>query len=456
MRTTSQILSIIALSLALIFICGQAGCVQLTVTCNDTDITATLGERYVKGSVTVGASSSTDFCITDTQLLEYSCSGNALSTRIYDCENGCSDGACVSGEAAPAAQSLEAYPFPFIYNGIADVTIIYGEGSSNENSYILAVGLFTKDLASVLSEQTKTVPLFDVAMTDTEAAAQRPLTNLIIIGSPEVNRFAALMTGMSYPATKAEISSRLGYQEGEALLRLYSSPYNPSKVALLVSGWDGIGTKASAKALIEKTVDFGGKTEAILLTGAEEAQLTCTDSDSGKDYYVKGTVTDIDGNGTDYCSGANDLTEYFCGTQLQLNSETYTCPNGCQDGACVSSEIPEESCPEVSIIIYNYTCNITAYPKFITLNVQNRGFFNISGFMVKVNDKAENEEGGGIAGRLSLPCKEYSISPGQIKETVFQFPLTTIKQIEIEPFLGTCAKPALCDKAILRQSIFNC
>jgi hypothetical protein len=123
----------------------------------------------------------------------------------------------------------------------------------------------------------------------------------------------------------------------------------------------------------------------------------------------------------------------------------------------VQKPFPEESCPEVSIIIYNYTCsNPTVYPRFITLNVQNRGFFNISGFMVKINDKAENEEGGGIAGRFSLPCKEYSISPGQIQKTVFQFPLSTIQQIEIEPFLGTCAKPALCDKAILRQSITNC
>jgi len=121
----------------------------------------------------------------------------------------------------------------------------------------------------------------------------------------------------------------------------------------------------------------------------------------------------------------------------------------------VQKPLPEEACPEVSIIIYNYTCNLSQ--RSITLNVQNRGLFNVSGFMAKMNDKAENEPGGGIAGRYPLtpPCVELSIAPGEIKNRTFYILLQRpiIKQIELEPFIGTCAKPSLCDKAILRQGI---
>ncbi len=66
----------------------------------------------------------------------------------------------------------------------------------------------------------------------------------------------------------------------------------------------------------------------------------CTDSDGGKDYNVKGNVvassptssTDV----TDLCSDSTKVVEYFC-TNLQQSGETYTCPNGCSNGACISS-----------------------------------------------------------------------------------------------------------------------
>jgi hypothetical protein len=72
-------------------------------------------------------------------------------------------------------------------------------------------------------------------------------------------------------------------------------------------------------------------------------QITCTDSDGGKDYHVKGNVQGIDGNGVafdfpDFCT-KDGLFEYWCktpdleGDQL-FYWEYYECPNGCFDGAC--------------------------------------------------------------------------------------------------------------------------
>ncbi|MBU2504134.1 MAG: hypothetical protein KJ879_03745, partial [Nanoarchaeota archaeon] len=81
--------------------------------------------------------------------------------------------------------------------------------------------------------------------------------------------------------------------------------------------------------------------------------LTCTDSDIGLNYVLKGTVSTNDnpyGVGrsaypinkfNDFCGDqvggiSSDLVEYYCNEKNQVESEIYSCPNGCFDGACVS------------------------------------------------------------------------------------------------------------------------
>lgn len=61
----------------------------------------------------------------------------------------------------------------------------------------------------------------------------------------------------------------------------------------------------------------------------------CTDSDDGKNYYVKGTI----GANTDTCYG-NYLHEYFC-VGSGVSVEEYLCPNGCSNGACIQ----QQTCP---------------------------------------------------------------------------------------------------------------
>jgi len=109
---------------------------------------------------------------------------------------------------------------------------------------------------------------------------------------------------------------------------------------------------------------------------------TCTDTDGGKNYYVKGSVSIcyLTSEGSKYsgsegsetctspvydtctqCTGlcpTNDkdcevscgaVKEYYCGkneagtsavTAGIIQSETYVCPNGCEDGACIKGEEP--------------------------------------------------------------------------------------------------------------------
>ena len=78
----------------------------------------------------------------------------------------------------------------------------------------------------------------------------------------------------------------------------------------------------------------------------------CLDSDGGKNYYTKGATTgywivDIEPFGyppstkDDWCIG-NVLTEMICNPNLgegqsipRMVGATFTCPNGCNNGACI-------------------------------------------------------------------------------------------------------------------------
>ncbi len=75
-----------------------------------------------------------------------------------------------------------------------------------------------------------------------------------------------------------------------------------------------------------------------------EATASCTDTDGGGNYSVKGVVTLYNETKVDYCKDRNTLGEYWCsgmgGVTWIAGPEEYTCPNGCKDGACILSTKP--------------------------------------------------------------------------------------------------------------------
>ena len=72
---------------------------------------------------------------------------------------------------------------------------------------------------------------------------------------------------------------------------------------------------------------------------AEEFEGGCTDSDGGKDYFVKGTISYasdlISRTFVDTCVDDSRLAEVFCDENNIVLQEAYTCPNGCENGACL-------------------------------------------------------------------------------------------------------------------------
>jgi len=98
--------------------------------------------------------------------------------------------------------------------------------------------------------------------------------------------------------------------------------------------------------------------------GGSVTTVTCTDSDSGKDYFekgetVRGVVTDSGGSAgakIDRCYSEEVLTEYYCGEDKSIKSINYTCPNSCQDGACIPSSQGNGSSGGGGGVVVNDTC----------------------------------------------------------------------------------------------------
>ena len=95
----------------------------------------------------------------------------------------------------------------------------------------------------------------------------------------------------------------------------------------------------------------------------EEVITECIDSDGGKDYYGKGKITFGNEYAFDSClkdmspefgETERTLIEHYCAgdeeSYGQFHSEHYQCPDGCQDGACVSEDETDEVELEVGII----------------------------------------------------------------------------------------------------------
>lgn len=94
-----------------------------------------------------------------------------------------------------------------------------------------------------------------------------------------------------------------------------------------------------------------GSAVLVLAQNRNNEEYKCTDSDGGKDYYVKGSIpmncpgtTTTCGIDSDYCKeGSKTLVEYYCVDDTSYESEEYICPNSCENGACVEKEEEEEA-----------------------------------------------------------------------------------------------------------------
>jgi len=75
------------------------------------------------------------------------------------------------------------------------------------------------------------------------------------------------------------------------------------------------------------------------IPGGETNVIRCSENDGGKDYNKMGVSTgskigSTQTTWTDNCATSVILVEYYC-SEDNVESTSYSCPNGCQNGACI-------------------------------------------------------------------------------------------------------------------------
>ena len=118
------------------------------------------------------------------------------------------------------------------------------------------------------------------------------------------------------------------------------------------------------------------------------------------------------------------------------------------------SIVAEESCPEgINLILESYNCSENG---IIELTLKNKGFFTVSGFLIKMSDSLAGIPGmypllsvdtgkNILEQNITTPGTENCVYSGLFNYSKYG----KIRQIEIEPIKNG----AYCEKAIISQAV---
>jgi PKD repeat protein len=247
------------------------------VSCTDTDGGYNI---YEKGTITYGGQTREEHCNfndnpPNTHVNEFYCEKDfPLDNNWVRCPNGCEDGACLGGGNLPPVIDGMSGPSELDVNEVGTWTCTAHDPEGSHLSWYVDWG--------------------DVDWGD---------SNPIGGGG-----------GVAVSADKQTAQSTHSYNSAGAYT-----------VRFTVTDDQGQSARTSV------SVSVGG------------AVPKCTDTDGGKDYYVKGITTGLAGDNlistdTDFCRDSNMLVEWFCLSDQKTRTNTnYYCPNGCVDGACIES-----------------------------------------------------------------------------------------------------------------------
>jgi hypothetical protein len=98
--------------------------------------------------------------------------------------------------------------------------------------------------------ETPTVVVKDANVADVQDK------NLIVVGGSCVNTVAAKLLESDTPLCGADFTAKTGVGEGQALVKVFESPYNSEKVAVLVAGYSKADTDRAVNALTTGELDL--------------------------------------------------------------------------------------------------------------------------------------------------------------------------------------------------------
>ena len=291
---------------------------------------------YVRGTAYTSSQELTDHCNDDGTLTEKYCSGNQISAEVYQCPFGCLEGACIQQQACMDSDGGNNYytkgtvkteASGFCPNGCTDYCegVAVVEYSCNGAfSFTCPYGCSNGTCIQQPSNQT---------CTDSDGGL-----NYYVKGTA---------TGTWAATPEGPVAAQTDFCYNSTLLQEIScvnaDPTNPnSHIGIGQSGYD-CPYGCSDGACIQQT-------------------QTCTDSDGGKNYYVKGTTAGLNINNQTEISydkcwdiDGQTLLEYYCdGNKIGWES-SLKCDYGCSQGACLSSvPICNDSDSQDSLYVKGY------------------------------------------------------------------------------------------------------
>lgn len=89
--------------------------------------------------------------------------------------------------------------------------------------------------------------------------------------------------------------------------------------------------------------------ESVSVAKDSSSTYYCKETDGGFDLFEEGTSIRYEGESQisstkkDYCVDSQNLVEYWCSTDSEMNSKTFVCPDGysCTDGSCIEESVKE-------------------------------------------------------------------------------------------------------------------
>jgi len=292
--------------------------------CNDSDGGL---DYYVKGKASATNGVTEDFCVNSMKLNEAICNvENSSANAQYDCPNGCADGACL----IPAK---EVDGCSFLSSSTKAKIIELQNWADNNNTYYNPYANRASEFV-VLKEGEKIYKRDYVVLSDYPYKKLIQITSIVNntdIQTPDQITWKNIFTGETqivYATTEGTGDINLGGY-------VYTFVITPSPSNM----------PSESRSI---TLNFPQTTGNDKMTFyCNYASYLCSDSDAGKDYYVKGSFSGVYNdtliNNQDACLDperwdntytSDWLGEAYCENN-EIKIERYNCPNGCADGACL-------------------------------------------------------------------------------------------------------------------------
>jgi len=301
--------------------CSDGACVSVVPSCTDSDSGV---DEDVAGTVTDSSGAHRDACSGNT-LTEYYCQDNNAVNQTIVCSYQCKNGACKikpfnCTDTDNGINASQAGVAKAEFGDGVDVKWDICSGNTIKEAYCGDKGasIATVKCRGVCKNQSVTF-VGNIAPGPTEAAYCDPLA-LTCTDSDN-----GQSTGVNGTVTSTNAAGKTIVNKDKCL----------SKNSVREYYCTAENTSASiALNCTESDICIQGK-----CTAPQVLPVVCTDSDGGKNFTVKGTITTTHANVSDFCLGPNKLAEFYCKNPYKavISLTTRMCKEKCSDGTCIGA-----------------------------------------------------------------------------------------------------------------------